>query len=75
MGPRAWKADVEMEIVEALAGDLGGAKLGGGSRVTAGTIGGGQLGHHELPRGLPGSADGGHEEPRRERWAPEEVRD
>lgn len=48
--------------MKVLAGKLGSchvAKFGGGSRVTAGGIGGGELGHHELPRGVPGCTDGG----------------
>lgn len=62
MGPGAGQAHVEMENAWFLAGKLGGAKLGGGSDVTAGRIGGGELGHHEVPRGGPGGTDGGDEE-------------
>lgn len=74
MCPRAWKAYIEVEGGRILAGKLGGvwvgAKLGGGSGVTAGGIGGGELGHHELPRGVPGVTDGGDEELGRKGFAP-----
>ena len=60
-----------------LAGKLGGvgigAKLGGGSGITAGRVGGGELGHHELPRGVPGVTDGGDEELGWKGFAPEEL--
>lgn len=56
-----------------MAGKLGGAKLGGGTSVTAGGIGGGELGHHDVPRGVPGCTDGGDEELRWKGFAPEEF--
>lgn len=62
MGPGAGKAYVEVEGCWALAGKLGiirETEFGGGPSVTAGGIGGGQLGHHEVPRGVPCSTDGG----------------
>lgn len=74
MGPGAREAHVEMEGSGALflAGKLGGigAELGGGSGVDAGGAGGGELGHHEVPRGGPGGADCRDEELGREGFAP-----
>lgn len=52
-----------------------GAKLGVGSGVTAGWVGGGELGHHEVPCGGPGGTDGGDEELGWEGRAPEEFGD
>lgn len=47
--------------------------MGGGSVVTAGGVGRGELGHHEEPGGVPGGTDGGDEELRGEGGAPEEF--
>lgn len=49
--------------------------MGGGSGVIPGGVGGGDLGHHEVPRGGPGGADGGDEELGGEGLAPEELGD
>lgn len=70
MGPGAGEAHVE---VESRRGSLGsGPKRGGGSGVGAGgRVGGGQLGHHEVPRGGPEGAGGGHKELRRQGLAPQ----
>lgn len=64
-----------MEVAWGLAGELGGggAKLGGGSGVAAGWVGGGELGHHEVPGGGPCGADGGDEELGRQGFAPHEF--
>lgn len=59
MSPWAREAYVEVKGGWALAGKAACTESGGGSRVTAGGIGGGELRHHELPRGVPGGADGG----------------
>lgn len=80
VGPGAGEAHVEvkMRIVRGwawAAGDFVGPESGGGPGVTTGGVGGGELGHHEAPRGVPGGADGGDEEIRREGWAPQELRD
>lgn len=76
VGPGAWEANVKVEV---LAGNVGGgvvdAEFGGGSRVTTGRVGRGHLGHHEVPGGGPGGADGGDEELGREGLAPEELGD
>lgn len=75
MGPGAGQAHVEVEGAWfVLEGNLGiGAELGGGSGVTAGGVGGGELGHHEVPSGGPGGADGGDEELGWEGGAPQEF--
>lgn len=73
MGPRAGEAHVEVKGGRVLEGKVGPSESGGRSGVTAGGIGRGELGHHELPRGVPCRTDGGDEESRRERWAPEEL--
>lgn len=42
--------------------DRGVAELRRGPVVSAGWVGGGELGHHEVPDGGPGGAGGGDEE-------------
>lgn len=42
--------------------DRGVAELGRGTVVSAGWVGWGELGHHEVPDGGPGGAGGGDEE-------------
>lgn len=64
-----------MEVSGVLAGRGIGAKGAAWAGVGAGGVGGGQLAHHEMPRGVPGGADGGDEELGREGLAPEEVGD
>lgn len=75
MGPGTREAHVEVEGGLGLAGDLigCGAEFGGGSGVGEGGVGGGELGHHDAPRGIPGCADGGDEEAGREGGAPQEL--
>lgn len=75
MGPGAREAHVEVEAGLVLEGNLCGSKPGRGSGVGEGGVGGGELGHHEPPRGVPGCTDGGDEEPRREGSAPQEFGD
>lgn len=73
MSPRARQANIEMEILEVLAGKLVpgfGAKLGSGSGITARWVGRGELGHHDLPCRGPSGTYGGDEELRWKRWAP-----
>ncbi len=63
VGPGASEAHVEVKKkkvkVVVVVGVVGYPEFRSGSRVTAGGIGGGELGHHELPRGVPGCTDGG----------------
>ena len=60
MGPWAGEADVEVEGIRVFRARV--SELGDGSGVRSGWVGRGELGHHELPGGGPGGADGGDEE-------------
>lgn len=68
VGPGAGEGDVEVEgrgrvrvrVREEVGGGHGGEGAGGAG-VGAGGIGGGELAHHEEPRGGPGGSDGGDE--------------
>lgn len=74
MGPGAGEANIEVEV---LAGERrvhgGAAELGGGAGVAAAGVGGGELGHHEVPSGGPGGAGGGDEKVGWKGLGPEEF--
>lgn len=74
MSPGTGKTHVKVEIGggRILTGE---AELRGRSSIATGRIGGGELGHHNLPHRVPSHADGGYEKPRREGCAPEDLTD
>ncbi|WVY98034.1 hypothetical protein V8G54_030185 [Vigna mungo] len=71
VGPRARQAHVQVEGARRKRAQD--SEFGCGPRIPAGEVGGSKLGHHEPPRGVPGRAHRGDEDPRRKRLSPQQF--